>query len=129
MNHENPLGIPREEGCLFHRGVAATHDDQVFVTKVRQRAVTGGTSRYSIAAKTVGRLGLAGNAKPLSGRPGSNDQRFRLDHLVFGVESKRPLLQVDVRNPLFQKLSPKSLRLFAELDHQVRALNTLGKAR
>src|SRR5437870_9702957 len=98
MNHENPLGITREEGCLFHRGVPTTHDDQVFVTKVRQRAVTGSTSRHSVAAKTVGRLGLAGNAKPLRGRSGRNDQRFRLDHFVLSVESEWPLLQVDVRN-------------------------------
>jgi len=37
-------------------------------------------------------------------------------------------LQIDLRDPLFQKLSTEALCLFAKLDHQVRALDTLRKA-
>jgi hypothetical protein len=37
-------------------------------------------------------------------------------------------LQIDLRDPLFQKLSAEALRLFAKFDHQLRALDAVRKA-
>src|SRR5438445_4641565 len=113
MRHKNSRGITREKCRLFHRGVATTHYDQMFVTKVRQRPITGGASRNPVAAKSVGRLRFAGNAQPLSGRAGSNDQSFSFDDAVFSIKSERPLAQVNLSDPLFQEFGAKALGLFA----------------
>src|SRR5712671_4602045 len=116
MNYEDAFGIASQKGRLFHRGVAAAHDNQMLVTKRRQRTVTGGAGRHSIAAKALRCLSLAGNAEPLRRSAGRNDQGIRPDNFTIGVKQERPLLKIDFGNPLFQKFSAESLGLLAELN-------------
>src|SRR5690349_7824565 len=102
MDYENPLSVTRQERRFFHRGVSASDDDQVFVAKGRQRAVTGGASRDAIAAEARGRLGFAWDSEPFCRSSGSDDQGLRLYDFVVGVERERACLQIDPVNPLFQ---------------------------
>ncbi len=128
MNYVDARGIARQKRRFFHCRIAAANDHQAFAAKRGQRAVAGRTRRNAVAAKAEGRLCLAGNAQPLCRGARRNNQRVGFDDLIIGVKREWTLLKIDLRDPLFQKLSAEALRLFAKLDHQVRALDAFRKA-
>jgi hypothetical protein len=126
VDDRDARGVAREEGRLLHRRVAAADDDDLLALEeepVARRA------RGDAQAPQPFRRGLfARNAEPLGRRARSDDQRLRLDLVLLGLEREGPLGEIDRVDPRAHKLRAETLRLLAELIHQLGALDAFGEA-
>ena len=66
-----------QEQRLFHRRVAAAHDDDRPVAE--KESVARRTGRNAVAAQALGHRSFARNAKPFGRSAGRDDQRIGLD--------------------------------------------------
>src|ERR1051325_3156666 len=127
MNNEHARRVTSQEGCFFHRGVAATNNHQTFVPKRGERPITCGTRGNAVAAEAVRCLCFTGNSQPLRGGAGCDDDCLRYHHFVLRIEFEWPLTEIDFGDPLLEKFSPKPFGLRAKFNHQFWALNALSK--